>query len=63
LRIDLTRADNATVGNSTHVRITVQAGWETPVTFAIAALVVAVFILGFYRTLAKRRRERAHNDD
>jgi hypothetical protein len=63
LRIDLTRADNGTVGNSTHVRITVQAGWETPVTFAIAALVVAVFILGFYRTLAKRRRERAHNDD
>jgi hypothetical protein len=63
LRIDLTRADNGTVGNSTHVRITVQAGWETPVTFAIAGLVVAVFILGFYRTLAKRRRERAARDD
>jgi hypothetical protein len=63
LRIDLTRPDSATIGNSTHVRITVQAGWETPVTFVIAGIVLAVFILGFYRTLAKRRRERAANAD
>jgi hypothetical protein len=63
LRIDLTRPDSGTIGNSTHVRITVQAGWETPVTFVIAGIVLAVFILGFYRTLAKRRRGRAANAD
>ncbi len=59
LRIDLIRPDGNVLGNPTHVRITVQAGWETPVTVGIAGLVVAVFILGFFRTLAKRRRARA----
>jgi hypothetical protein len=63
LRIGLHRADDGLIGATKTVRITVQAGWETPVTFGIAILVFVIFILGFYRTIAKRRRMKAANDD
>jgi hypothetical protein len=63
LRVGLHRADDGLIGSSKTVRITVQAGWETPVTLVIAILVVVIFVLGFYRTILKRRRLKAANDD
>lgn len=46
------------IGDKTHVSISVQAGWETPVTIAAAIVVFAIFILGIIRTIVRRRRAR-----
>lgn len=47
------------IGAKTHVSISVQAGWETPVTLGVAILVVLVFVAGIVRTIIRRRRARA----
>lgn len=47
------------IGDKTHVSISVQAGWETPVTIAAGAVVVLIFVAGIIRTVVRRRRARA----
>ena len=47
------------VGDTTFVRTTVQAGWETPFTISFGVLVVLVFAAGIIRTIVRRRRARA----
>ena len=58
LQISLHKSNDAAIGDTTHVRTTVQAGWETPVTIVAAVLVGLVFIAGIIRTVLKRRRLR-----
>jgi hypothetical protein len=47
------------VGTPTSVRINVYAGWETPITIALAVIVFAVFAFGIARVIVRRRRARA----
>ncbi len=63
LRVGVLRADGGLVGAAKTVRITVQAGWETPVTYVMAGIVVVILVLGFYRTISKRRAARAASND
>ena len=44
------------IGDKTRVSITVQAGWETPVTLGVAIAVVLIFVAGIVRTVIRRRR-------
>jgi hypothetical protein len=44
------------VGDTTYVRTSVQAGWETPVTIGFAIAVVLIFAFGIFRTIVRRRR-------
>jgi len=46
------------IGSSTTVGINVYAGWETPITVALAVLVFAVFGFGIARLVVRRRRAR-----
>jgi hypothetical protein len=47
------------IGTMTIVRINVYAGWETPITVALGALVFLVFAFGLARVIVRRRRARA----
>lgn len=62
LQISLHKSNDAAIGETTHVRTTVQAGWETPVTIVAAVLVGLVFIAGIIRTILKRRRLREETE-
>ena len=65
--ISISIASNAgvAIGTQTTVGINVYAGWETPITVALAVFVVAVFGFGIARLILKRtaarraRKERA----
>lgn len=61
VQLDVTIADalGNRIGAQTHVSISVQAGWETPVTLGVAIFVVLVFVAGIVRTIIRRRRARA----
>jgi len=59
IEVTLHRATGETVGSTKYVRTTVQAGWETPFTITVGALVVLVFAAGIVRTIVRRRRARA----
>lgn len=59
LEISLHGGTNQQIGNTTYVRTTVQAGWETPFTISVGVLVVLVFIAGVVRTIVRLRRARA----
>jgi len=47
------------ISQPTQAEITVQAGWETAATTVLAALILAVFVLGILRTIRRRRRPAA----
>jgi hypothetical protein len=58
LAVTLEAGTGVDVGSITYLRTTVRAGWETPVTIALAALIVAIFAFGLVRTVARRRTTR-----
>ncbi len=47
------------IGPTTTVTTRVQAGWETPLTLIIGALVVLMFGFGLFRTIRRRRADRS----
>ena len=59
LEISLHGATSQQIGNTTYVRTTVQAGWETPFTIGVGVAVVLIFIAGVVRTIVRLRRARA----
>jgi Family of unknown function (DUF6049) len=48
--------DGTAIGGSSFLKTNVQAGWETPVTISVGALVVLIFVFGIYRSIRRRRR-------
>jgi hypothetical protein len=58
IEVTLHSATGLSVGNTKYVRTTVQAGWETPFTITVGAIVVLVFAAGIVRTVVRRRRAR-----
>lgn len=59
IEVTLHRATGESVGSTKYVRTTVQAGWETPFTITVGAIVVLIFAAGIVRTIVRRRRARA----
>lgn len=59
IEVTLHQATGQGIGNTKYVRTTVQAGWETPFTITVGAIVVLVFAAGIVRTVVRRRRARA----
>jgi hypothetical protein len=59
LEISLHSSSGLRVDSPTYVTTTVQAGWETPVTYALGAVVLLVFAAGVVRTIVRRRRAAA----
>ena len=59
IEVTLHQATGQGVGNTKYVRTTVQAGWETPFTITVGAVVVLIFAAGIVRTIVRRRRARA----
>jgi len=59
LEIALHGATGQQIGNTTYVRTTVQAGWETPFTIGVGIVVVLIFAAGVVRTIVRLRRARA----
>jgi hypothetical protein len=58
LVVSIRNSAGSTIGQPTSVTTRVQAGWETPVTFALGVLFVIIFILGIIRTVRRRRKNR-----
>ncbi len=58
LRVAVNAVSGTQIGATTYVRITVQAGWETPVTIAAGIVVVLIFAMGIVRTVLRRRAAR-----
>ncbi|MGV8876131.1 MAG: DUF6049 family protein [Rhodoglobus sp.] len=56
VEITLTSSTGLTIGTSTVSEVNVQAGWETPVVLAFAALIVLIFSVGFIRSILRRRK-------
>jgi hypothetical protein len=54
--VTLTSATNVAIGPPISSEVNVQAGWETPIVVAVAALVVVIFGVGVVRTVLRRRR-------
>lgn len=54
--ISLTSSTGLPIGSNTVSEVNVQAGWETPIVLAFAALVVVVFGVGFVRSIVRRRK-------
>jgi hypothetical protein len=59
LTVSLTDVEGKKVGSSKEVELHVQAGWETIGTVIVAVLIVALFGSGLYRSIRRRRTERA----
>jgi hypothetical protein len=59
IAVTVTSTTGVPVGTVTTVRINVYAGWETPITVALAVIVFAVFVFGIARVIVRRRRARA----
>ena len=59
LEISLHGGSSQQIGNTTYVKTTVQAGWETPFTIGVGIVVVLIFIAGVVRTVVRLRRARA----
>ena len=62
LEITLHTDKGKDIGDLTYVKTTVQAGWETPVTWGFGIAVLAVFVAGILRTIVRRRRARTSED-
>jgi hypothetical protein len=58
LVVSIRTVDGLSIGPNTTVTTRVQAGWETPVTLALGAIVVLMFGFGLIRTIRKRRAAR-----
>jgi hypothetical protein len=58
ISISISSPAGETIGTQTTVRINVYAGWETPITVALAVFVVGVFGFGIARLVVRRRRAR-----
>ena len=56
VRVSLYSKSGLRIGPATTIKVNVQAGWETIGTLIFGALVVAVFAIGIFRTIRKRRR-------
>jgi len=56
LNASLASASGVPVGRASTLHVNVQAGWESAFTAAFAVLVFAVFGLGIYRSIRKRRK-------
>jgi hypothetical protein len=56
VRVALYSKSGLRIGPATIIRVNVQAGWETIGTLIFGALVVAIFAIGIFRTIRKRRR-------
>ena len=56
VEISLTSSTGQAIGTSTVSEINVQAGWETPIVLASAALIVVIFAAGFVRSIVRRRK-------
>jgi hypothetical protein len=56
VEISLTSSTGQAIGTRTVSEINVQAGWETPIVLAFAALVVVIFGVGFVRSIVRRRK-------
>jgi len=56
VEISLSSSTGMAIGAGTVTEINVQAGWETPVVLAFAALVVLIFSVGFVRSIVRRRK-------
>jgi hypothetical protein len=61
IAVVVTSTTGVPVGTPTSVRINVYAGWETPITVALAVIVFAVFAFGIARIIVRRRRARAND--
>ena len=59
LEVTLKAESGLEIGDTTYVRTTVQAGWETPFSIGVAILVVLIFVFGIVRTILRRRAARA----
>jgi len=59
LVVSITSVGGLSIGPATTVTTRVQAGWETPVTLTIGALVLLMFGFGLFRTIRKRRAARS----
>ena len=56
LVVSLSSGTGVPINGTTAVQINVQAGWETPVTVGIAAIVIVVFGVGIVRSIVRRRK-------
>ncbi|TQO20014.1 hypothetical protein FB472_1620 [Rhodoglobus vestalii] len=56
VEISLTSSTGLEIGTRTVSKINVQAGWETLIVLAFAALVVVIFSVGFVRSIVRRRK-------
>ena len=56
--ISISSASDVTIGSPITVGVNVYAGWETPFTVALGALVVGIFGFGIARLIVRRRRAR-----
>ncbi|GAA1211434.1 DUF6049 family protein [Rhodoglobus aureus] len=56
VEISLSTGTGLAIGKSTVSEVNVQAGWETPIVLAFAALVVVIFGVGFVRSIIRRRK-------
>lgn len=56
LDVSLSSATGVPIGDRAEVEINVQASWETPITVALAVLVVLFFGVGIVRTVLRRRK-------
>lgn len=59
LEISLHTLTGEEIGNTTYVKTTVQAGWETPFTIGAGIVVMLIFAGGIVRTILRRNRARA----
>jgi hypothetical protein len=58
IAVVVTSTTGVPVGAPTSVRINVYAGWETPITVALAVIVFLIFVFGIARVIVRRRRAR-----
>jgi len=58
ISISISSASDVTIGSPITVGVNVYAGWETPFTVALGALVVGIFGFGIARLIVRRRRAR-----
>lgn len=63
LQVSLSSATNVPIGTAKTITVNVAAGWETTVTWVIAALLVILFVAGIVRTVIKRRKARIGEPD
>ncbi|MCU1414792.1 MAG: hypothetical protein JWN80_2132 [Microbacteriaceae bacterium] len=63
LHASLTSATGVRIGSSTSLTVNVQAGWESAITGIFAGIVIAVFGVGIYRNIAKRRKRKTQDPD